>query len=287
MLRKAQRKQAKLRVGVSAPSGSGKTYSSLLIARGMASAWDKVALIDTEAGSGELYSDLGEYNVRQLAAPYSPERYIEAIKECEEAGMEVIIIDSVSHEWEGKGGCLEINESIAQSKFRGNTWSAWSETTPRHQKFLEAIITSKCHVITCARTKIDTVMTDDKKVKKVGTKEIQREGFEYELTLNFNLDRDTHKAIASKDRTNLFEGKDPFVITTKTGETLLEWAESGAVVVPEPEPVTKQDIVNYLAVAQPDLAKKDIRQYLIDQGFEPDTDSPEKMLNTLKSTLTK
>jgi hypothetical protein len=285
MLRKAQRKQAKLRVGVSAPSGSGKTYSSLLIARGMASDWDKVALIDTEAGSGELYSDLGEYNVRQLSAPYSPERYIEAIKECEDAGMEVIIIDSVSHEWEGKGGCLEINESIAQSKFRGNTWSAWSETTPRHQKFLEAIITSKCHVITCARTKIDTVMTDDKKVKKVGTKEIQREGFEYELTLNFNLDRDTHKAIASKDRTNLFEGQDPFVITTKTGETLLKWAESGAVAVPEPTPITKQDIVNYLAEAQPDLAKKDIKQYLTDLGLDTEVDSAEKIMEVLKSKL--
>ena len=287
MLRKAQRKQAKLRVGLSAPSGAGKTYSSLLIARGMASAWDKVALIDTEAGSGELYSDLGEYNVRQLSAPYSPERYIEAIRECEEAGMEVIIIDSVSHEWEGKGGCLEINESIAQSKFRGNTWSAWSETTPRHQKFIEAIVTSKCHVITCVRNKIDTVMTEDKKVKKVGIKEVQREGFEYEVTLNFNIDRDTHKVLVSKDRTNLFEGKDPFVITTKTGETLLEWAESGAVVVPEPTPVTKQDIMDYLAVEKPELEKKDIKQYLIDQGLDTEVDSPEKMMEVLKSKLTK
>jgi len=169
-LRKAERKQAKLRIGLSAPSGAGKTYSALLLASGIASSWDKIALIDTESGSGELYAHLGDYNVIQLEAPFSPERYIEAIQACEEAGMEVIIIDSTSHEWEGKGGCLEINESIAQSKFRGNTWSAWSETTPRHQRFIQAIVGSKCHIITATRNKIDTVMTEDKKVKKVGTK---------------------------------------------------------------------------------------------------------------------
>lgn len=286
MLRKAERKQAKLRVGLSAPSGAGKTYSALLLARGLASDWDKIAIIDTEAGSGELYSNLGEYNVRQLEAPYSPERYIEAIKECEEAGMEVIIIDSISHEWDGKGGCLEINESIAQSKFRGNTWSAWSETTPRHQRFIEAIITSKCHVITCVRNKIDTVMTEDKKVKKVGVKEITREGMEYELTLNFNIDRDTHKAITSKDRTNLFEGQDPFIITSKTGETLLEWANSGATIAPPPISVTKQDIVDYLTTVKPDLAKKDIRQFIIDTtGLDTDVAKPVEMMEALKSKL--
>ncbi len=229
ILKKAQRKQAKLRVGVSGPSGSGKTYSALLLARGLASSWDKVALIDTENGSGELYSDLGDYTVAQLEAPYTPERYIEYIKACEDAGMEVIVIDSTSHEWEGKGGCLELNEILAASKYKGNTWSAWSETTPRHQRFIEAITTSKCHVITTVRNKIDTVMGDDKKVKKVGTKEIQREGFEYELTVNFNVDRETHRAMASKDRTNLFEKRDPFVITIQTGEELKKWNESGAV----------------------------------------------------------
>lgn len=226
-LRKAERRKAKLRVGVSAPSGAGKTYSALLLARGMASEWEKIALIDTENGSGELYSHLGEYNVITLTAPFSPERYIEAVQACEQAGMEVIVIDSTSHEWDGEGGCLQINEKLAQAKYKGNTWSAWSETTPRHQRFLEAIVMSSCHVITTARNKVETVMTEDKRVKKVGTKEIQREGFEYELTVNFNIDRDTHAATASKDRTELFTDKDPFVITEETGKTLKEWAESG------------------------------------------------------------
>jgi hypothetical protein len=225
-IRKAQRAKAKLRVGLSGPSGSGKTYSALLIARGLSTSWEKILLIDTENGSGELYSDLGDYNVITLQAPYSPERYIEAIKAGEDAGMDAIIIDSVTHEWDGKGGCLEINDMIAKTKFKGNTWSAWSETTPRHQRFIEAIVSSKCHVITAARSKTETVQ-EGGKVKKIGMKDIQREGFEYELTVAFNIDRDSHMAIASKDRTKLFIDEDPFKLSTKIGEELLAWNDGG------------------------------------------------------------
>src|SRR4051812_8726433 len=120
-LRKAAREKTKIRIGLSGPSGSGKTYSALLVASGMAS-WEKIAVIDTENGSTDLYSHLGDYSVITLTAPFSPERYIEAIAACEAAGMDVIVIDSVTHEWDGKGGCLESNELIAQTKFRGNTW---------------------------------------------------------------------------------------------------------------------------------------------------------------------
>jgi hypothetical protein len=230
-LRKAERKQTKLRVGFSGPAGSGKTYSALLVAYGITGDWKKIAIIDSENGSGELYSDLGEYNVITLDAPFSPERYIEAIEACEQAGVEVVIIDSVTHEWDGKGGCLESNDLIANSKFKGNTWAAWSVTTPRHQKFIQKIVTSSCHVITTARSKTDTIQTEDKKIKKVGLKEIQREGFEYELTLNFTIDRDGHYAVASKDRTGIFSELDPFVITSDVGKTLMEWVSKGKPVV--------------------------------------------------------
>lgn len=226
-IQKAQRQKAKLRVGLSGPSGAGKTYSALLLAAGLTGDWAKVCLIDTENGSGSLYSDLGPYNVITLVAPFSPERYIEAIKAAEDAGMEAIVVDSVSHEWDGKGGSLEINEMLAQAKYRGNTWAAWSETTPRHQKFIEAIVQSPAHIITTVRNKVETMQTEDKKVKKVGTKEIQREGFEYELTVNFNVDRENHLVIASKDRTGLFIHRDPFVITEGTGEELRAWNEMG------------------------------------------------------------
>ncbi len=227
-IRKAERAQSKLRIGISGPSGSGKTYSALLVGRGIASDWPKVVLIDSENGSGEMYSDLGAYNVITLQAPFSPEKYIEAIQAAEDSGAEVIIIDSVSHEWDGKGGCLEINERLASAKYKGNTWAAWSETTPRHQKFIEAITSSSCHVITTQRSKTDTIQTEDKKIKKVGLKDIQREGFEYELTANFNIDREGHLAIASKDRTGLFIDKDPFLMEVKTGEDLAHWNKGGA-----------------------------------------------------------
>lgn len=235
-IRTAERKKAKLRIGLSGPSGSGKTYSALLIARVLAGDWEKVVLIDTENGSGELYSHLGAYNVITLEAPFTPERYIEAIQAAEKAGMEAIVIDSVSHEWDGPGGVLEANERLAGAKFKGNTWAAWSETTPRHRRFIDTIVMSKAHVITTARAKTDTIQTEDKKVKKVGMKEIQREGFEYELTVNFNIDRDGHYAMASKDRTGLFIDRDPFLITQATGEELLAWSESG-----------KENVIDYTA----------------------------------------
>lgn len=230
-IRKAERKRAKLRVGMSGPSGSGKTYSALLVARGLSTAWEKVLLIDSESGRGELYSDLGPYNIITLEAPFTPERYIEAIQAGEKAGIETIVIDSTSHEWDGPGGLLEANERLAAAKFKGNTWAAWSETTPRHRRFIDSIVMSKCHVITTARSKTDTIQVSEggkSQVKKVGLKEIQREGFEYELTVNFTLDRDGHYAIASKDNTRLFDSRDPFVITQETGEELLAWTESGA-----------------------------------------------------------
>jgi AAA domain len=235
--RTAQRQKAKIRVGLSGPSGSGKTYSALKLAKGLAGEWDKVVVIDTEQGSGELYSDLGNYKVIPFNEPYSPERYIEAIIYAETLGADVIIIDSVTHEWEGKGGALQINEMLAQTQFRGNTWAAWSKTTPRHQAFIDKIVTSKCHIITTARAKTDTIQAEGK-VKKVGVKEIQREGYEYELTLNFTLDREAHLAITSKDRTGIFIDQDPFLIDEKTGKTIKKWAESGIEpIAPPPAPV--------------------------------------------------
>jgi hypothetical protein len=223
-LKKATRKQVKLRLNISAPSGAGKTYSALRMAKGLCGDWSKVAVIDTENGSASLYSDLGEFNVIDLHPPFRPEKYIEAINACVEGGIEVIIIDSSTHEW----ACLiEENELLAQSKYRGNTWSAWSQTTPRHDKFINAVLHCPVHVITCTRSKMETIMGDDKKVKKVGMKDVQREGWEYELTISLNIDRDTHLAIPSKDRTNLFEGKNPFLITEETGQEIANWCNSG------------------------------------------------------------
>lgn len=226
-LKKAIRKQSFLRLNLSAPSGAGKTMSALLLAKGLVGDWSKIAVIDTENGSASLYSHLGEFLTLDLTPPFSPERYTEALNTCLNAGMSCIIIDSSSHEWSGKGGCLEINEALAQAKYKNNTWSAWNETTPRHDAFVQNLLQAKAHIITCTRSKMETVMGEDRKVKKVGLKDIQRDGWEYELTVSLSIDRDTHTAIASKDRTNLFEGKDPFIITEQTGVLVKEWCESG------------------------------------------------------------
>jgi hypothetical protein len=223
-LRKATRKKAKIRLGLSAVSGAGKTYSAILIAKGLCGDLAKVAIIDTENGSADLYAHLGDYNVLPLTAPFTPEKYVEAIKACEKAGMEVIIVDSISHEWDGKGGCLEIVESL------GGKYQDWAKVTPRHQAFIEAILHSTAHVITTVRRKQDYEMVKDGngkiKIEKGGLREITREGFEYELTINLELDTQ-HNATASKDRTNLFMGKPAFVPSEKTGEMIAQWCEQG------------------------------------------------------------
>jgi hypothetical protein len=223
ILRKATRKKAKIRLGLSAVSGAGKTYSAILIAKGLCGDLSKVAVIDTENGSADLYAHLGDFNVLPLTAPFTPERYIEAIRSCEKAGMEVIIVDSISHEWDGKGGCLEIVESL------GGKYQDWARVTPRHQAFLDAILHSPSHIITTVRRKQDYEMIKEGnkvKIEKGGLREITREGFEYELTINLEMDT-SHHASASKDRTNLFMGKPSFIPSEKTGEIIAQWCEQG------------------------------------------------------------
>lgn len=223
-LKKAERRQVKLRLNLSGASGSGKTYSALRMAYGLTNDWSKIAVIDTENGSASLYSHLGDFNVIDLEPPFTPERYIEAINACVAHGIECIIIDSTTHEW---NTLLDENQALADAKFRGNTWSAWSVSTPRHDRFVNHVLQCKAHVITCTRSKTETIMGEDKKVKKVGMKDQQREGWEYELTVSLNIDRDTHLAIPSKDRTNLFEGRNPFLITEEIGKEILNWCNSG------------------------------------------------------------
>lgn len=258
-LKKAERKKAKIRLGLSGPSGFGKTYSGLLIAKGLVGDWSKIALIDTENGSGELYSDLGDYNVVTLEAPYTPERYIQAIKICEQAGMECIIIDSITHEWDGEGGCLDIQTQL------GGRYQDWAKVTPRHNAFIQAILTSSSHIITTVRRKQDYEMTDvngKKSVQKVGTKEVTREGFEYELTMNLEFVNDKHLVKASKDRTSLFMGQPEFIPTEETGKLIKNWCESGTD-LPEPSKDQFDALLSYLkgTPEQATKAKTALKKY--------------------------
>ena len=213
-LRPSERRQVKLRLGISGASGFGKTKSALLLAYGMTQDWNKIAVIDTENSSASLYSDLGSFNVLDLSPPYSPERYIEAISVCEKAKIAVVIIDSITHEWNGSGGCLDIHEKL------GGRFQDWAQVSPRHQAFIDKILQSDCHII-------DRNSSGKLKVQKLGTKEITKEGFEYELTINFELINENHLVKASKDRTGLFMNKPEFVINSATGKKILEWCNSG------------------------------------------------------------
>lgn len=225
---KAMRKKAKLRLALTGPSGSGKTYGALEIAKGLGG---KTALIDTEKGSASLYSDRFNFDVLELDPPFTPERFIEAIGAAQEAGYDNLIIDSLTHEWSGTGGCLEMLDSLAKAKFGGNTWSAWSVITPRHNKFLDAILRSEVNIIATMRSKTETAQVDKgngkKRVDKLGMKSEQRDGVEYEFTTVLDLNHETHTAVASKDRTGLFSNADFTVIDETTGIRLMEWLNDG------------------------------------------------------------
>lgn len=223
-IRKAQRMKAKLRLGIAAPSGAGKTYSALLMAFGLGG---KVGLIDTEHGSGDLYAHLGDYSVISIEAPYTVAKYTEAIRLFEEAGYSTIIIDSLSHAWAGDGGLLDKQGKMAD---RGtNSFAAWRTITPEHNSLVDAMLRSPAHIIATMRSKQDYVLEVNDKgkqtPKKVGLAPVQREGMEYEFTVMLDVDMN-HIASSSKDRTGLFDGRF-FKISEATGKELLTWLETG------------------------------------------------------------
>lgn len=223
-LRKAERKQAKIKMGLQGPSGSGKTYSALLLAYGLIEDWSKIVVIDSEKHSSDLYAHLGNYNVLQLDEPFEPERYIKAIDLCEKAEMQVIIIDSISHEWEGAGGILDIHGNMM-----GNSFTNWAKVTPRHNAFVNKILHSNSHIIATIRSKQDYVLSEKngKQVpEKIGLKGVTREGMDYEFTLVFELDL-KHNASSTKDRSGLFMDKPQFVITSDTGGLIKDWCNQG------------------------------------------------------------
>lgn len=255
---KAERKKAKLRLAVSGPSGSGKTLAALNIAKGIGG---KIAVIDTENDSASLYADRFDFDSMNMRPPYSPERFVSAIGEAVAAGYNVVIIDSSTHVWNGTGGVLDLLETVAKAKFRGNTWSAWSDLTPRYRKFIDAMLQANAHIIATTRSKTETAQQDSgngkKQVVKLGMKSEQKDGFEYEFTVALDLIHDGHYATASKDRTGLFEG-DAKPVTVETGKMLKQWLESG-VEAPEPEQTESVD-TNFITEAQAqelrDLAEK-------------------------------
>ena len=227
-IHRATKCRAKLRLGMSGPAGSGKTYSALLIAHGLGG---RIGLIDTEHGSGDLYADLlpEGYDVLQLTPPFTPSRYIEAIHAFEATGVQTLIIDSLSHAWSGEGGSLDRHGKLADRS--GNSWQAWRQVTPEHNALVEAMLQSPCHVIATMRAKTEYVQEKDERtgrqvVRKIGLAPVMRDGIEYEFTIFMELDSQ-HLAHVGKDRTRLFDG---MILRpdSDTGRELLAWLDSGA-----------------------------------------------------------
>ncbi len=237
--RKAQRSQSKLRIGLAGPSGAGKTMSALKLARGIVGPSGRIAMIDTERGSGDLYAHLTEYDIIGLTPPYAPKNYVEAIEAAEDAGYDIIIIDSLSHAWSDEGGLLDQADKLSAG---GNRFTAWASLTPQHRKLVNGMLNSDCHIIATVRSKQEYAMEKDEKtgkssVKKLGMAPVQRDGMEYEFTVFMDIEQN-HNAHTSKDRTDLFKDE-VFTIDEKIGTRLIEWLHEGK---PAPVKVTNKDV---------------------------------------------
>ena len=236
-LQVANKKKTKIKMALQGPSGSGKTKDALLIAFGLCGNWGKIAVIDTENRSADLYADLGKYFVLPFISPFSPERYIEAITLCIQSGIEVVIIDSLTHEWEY---ILDTHSGMI-----GNSFTNWSKLTPRHNAFVQMMLQTDVHIIGTMRSKQEYVLSEKngKQVpEKVGMKGIQREGMDYEFTLVLELDVALH-ARTTKDRTQLFFGKPEFIPNVETGRKIIEWCNAGS----EQVKLSKDDVIKSIA----------------------------------------
>ena len=219
---RAVREKLWVKIMIGGPSGSGKSYSALRLAKGLAEACGSdIAVVDTENGRIRYYADEFQFDDMQLAAPFTPEKYIDAIDTAVDNGYKVLILDSSSHEW---NWCLETHD-----KMPGNSYTNWGKITPRHDAFMEKILQAPCHIICTARGK-DVYTLEEKNgkqtPKKVGVGIKQREDTEYNYTVTFNLDQETHIATATKDNTHLFEGRYE-KLTEKDGANIYKWANSG------------------------------------------------------------
>lgn len=216
---KAVKKNQKLKLLIEGVSGSGKTYSALRLAKGLAGENAKIVVLDTESGSASLYSDKFDFYTTELRPPYSPQNYILKIEEIEKFKADVCIIDSMSMIWSGQGGCLDMQIGL------GGRFTDWAKVTPQYEKFMNKILQSNMHIICTARTKTDWVVEVNEKGKsvpqKVGLKTEARDGTDYTFTIVFRLNQN-HYASCLKDRTGKYQDE-CFIIDEKLGEDLKLW----------------------------------------------------------------
>jgi len=232
LFQKAERRAVKVKLGVTGPSGAGKTFSALRLARGIAGQ-GKIAFIDTENGSASLYSDRFDFDVINLDPPFTPDKYVEAINAAVTGGYSVVVIDSFSHAWE-----QVLEKKTAMDARGGNSFTNWGVAGKDLKTILTQILQSDIHIVAAMRSKTEYSQEKDEKtgktvVKKLGLAPIMRDGIEYEFSVVFDVAMN-HEAATSKDRTGLFSDK-LFQITEKTGEQILAWLHQ-AKPAPAPAP---------------------------------------------------
>lgn len=234
----ASRQKKFARALMEGPTGAGKTKSALLLAKGLCRPDKHIFFVDTERESASLYSNEVPFITTQLVPPYTPERYIECVKSVPVDQCGVLIVDSITHEWKGEGGCLQMMDVMT-----GNKFTNWNAMSKRHQAFIEAILNAPFDVICCCRSKMEHAQEEEngkKVVKKLGMAMEQRDGFDYEMDIVFTLDQRTHYALATKNRTSMWTDGSPFIITPEEGRKLREWLDTET---PDPNTVFAYDLI--------------------------------------------
>lgn len=226
--KRATKTQSRLRMALMGPSGSGKTYTALGIATALAPG--RVAVIDTEHGSASKYGDVFSFDVLELT-DYHPKQYIEAIRAAAEAGSyDVLVIDSLSHAWNGVGGVLEIVDKAAARSDSKNTFAAWRDATPLHNQLVEALLATPLHLLVTMRSKTEYVLERDERGKmsprKVGLAPIQRDGMEYEFDVVAEMDMQNTLTV-TKTRIGALNGKVVPYPGEALAKTLRAWLDDG------------------------------------------------------------
>jgi len=220
----ATKEQAKLRLALFGPSGSGKTFTALRLATGLGGS---IALIDTERGSASKYADRFTFDVLELPAKDIC-TYCQAIDAAGKAGYDTLIVDSLTHAWQE---LLDDVDRIAKAKYRGNTWAAWSEGTPKQRQLVDTILNFGGHIIATMRVKTEWVTDTDSKgratPKRVGLAPQQGKGIEYEFDLLMELSPE-HVVNVLKDRTGKFQDRTVEKPGEDLGKELAEWLMDGA-----------------------------------------------------------
>lgn len=235
--KKASKSMAKAKLAVTGPSGAGKTLSSLLLAKGLGG--KKVGVIDTENNSASLYEDRfpgWEYFTLPINPPYTAQKYLKAVDVALAEGIDVLIIDSLTHVWDAEGGLKQQKDALDSRG--GNSFANWAPITKLYEQLKAKILHSPIHMIVTMRSKQEYVLekgTDGKATpRKVGLAPIMRDGMEYEFTVVFDIGMD-HQFMVSKDRTDLFDGV-VATITEETGSTIRDWLAKPKAPPPPPQP---------------------------------------------------